>query len=1288
MRRLVLLTLSLLLVFFSGIVLSQDGDAEVAGTGTITPTPQIAFSIEGEIGRALPQKIVYDPQKERMAVVDAYNRLLLVNALDYSTLAVLHERGQYGDIAFSHDGRWLAVAYGITMELWDTDTQTLVGNLPDLGNARRLLGPMAFSSNDEILIFYGVYPAPRELRVTETDSITYPWVWHLPAARGEAESTLPNGLEAIQMVDYPNGFVLSPDDKIVAALPARLRVMDAFTLEPEYEIPTNRYEQDPLTVWFSLRDNSVYVRPVSSNTLLQVDTQRGVLVEIPLNLSLTQNDLDLIGGLEVGSLAQVIGGASSTVSIPLLEVLLGNYRHPDAYGARPLTITLVDLVLPPAAAQDNVLALLFVYDENADTGQFLFSRSGSVQQMTLSPDGSTLLVRRTEDDEYVITYDFASGRETSRFIPAQRGIGGYNRTAKNRVLAYDLSGAVVISDFQRLDAATNSILAEDLRYSRSFDRFFFSQDSRRVITLAGTEWREWDVETGAVLRREVVNLNGAIIATSADGYRYLTIYNDGNSAGAQVVDMNTNESYSVDFNRLPGSTVFDIYPNSSWTRFLVIYSENSYGPYYPGNQVAMYDYRNGLKWLIAGDDLPPIGQRLYGWVDEDTAFVYGQGRMSEVPGRVYGVDYALDGLPRCIVDAFPERAAVFSQLWERLVYYLRADELDGVTERLCGDVPDTAEEVEAMLVLTSTPERIVVTGAPTGPVPQCLLDRYPGEIEAYTDLWLSLTQDLSAEEAQEIAVMLCEGIGLIGEGGEFDPSQGITMFLDAETGERSSGDYQAPMVEERPLEPIYKLFEETEKRPLGTAILSPDNELVAASSMPGELVIYKLIVTYDSMMAQLTATAVIQLQEANLIKAQPSPSPTYNVIGTPRPTLTPTPEQTLYPRPGQSAFPNGSESTQICPAETLFSIDNPPMSYNASGRLHTEIQGDYLWSVDLQTGVRTEDPELLQCGRGIYCQFSPDHSWILAESYDSIFITRPDNSDPRTLWNLLTPNPPTPPPNEIYWSGNRTVEWFDSIPVTVPAPTPYTVYEQGYLRDVMNVFPDPNPWIPRITINELPAEYVSRQPGGPWAVAYTIYNTGVGPGFKYYLYHTETHIYQLFAQYNHENISVYWHPTGDRLFYSFLVQSGRPPIYQVAFPDVANQLVGFAPLGEWSNDGRYVAYRSESRAYPIGIWDSQTGDTRTYCLPETGARLYDGQFTWSPDNVYIALSAPLPKDESQEGVGQHTMILNVETGEVVDLTTGIVQILLWSQTPGTYGDGRIVSPTPTVTFTPSPTATP
>jgi WD40 repeat protein len=1286
LRLSVLIACLLILLASSLLVFSQDAPLTVSGTITATLAP--AFRIEGEIGRALPRKMVYDPLNERMAVVDAYNRLLLINALDYNTLHILHDRGEYGDIAFSRDGRWLAVAYGVTMELWDANAGTLVGSLPDLGNARRLIGPITFSSNDEVVIFYGIYPAPRELRLTETDDITYPWVWHLPAARGEAASTFPNGLEAVQMVDYANGFVLSPDDKIVAALPARLRVLDVFTLQPEYEIPTTRYEQDALTAWYSLLDNSLYVRPVTTNTLLQVDTQRGVLVEIPMNTPLTPSDLDLIGGIELGSIGQVIGAAASRDDNPLLGVFLGNnYRHPDLYGNKALTITLIDLVLPPAATRDNVLAVLYVYDEAEGTGTFIFGGRGTAQQMVLSPDRQNLLVRLYGSDENVVTFDVASGQELRRFIPSLRAIGGYSREGKNRVLAYDTSGAFIISDFERRRADTSTVEVEDLRYSRNFDRFFFSNDSRKIITLAGTEWREWDVETGEVLRRDLIYLNGQIVATSSDGYRYLTIYNSSYGAGAQVIDMNSGESYIASFSNIPGSSIIDIYANPSWTRFLVIYSENSYGPYYPGNQIAIYDYQDGLKTFIAGDDLPPVGQRLYGWVDDDTAYVYGQGRRDDIPSRIYDVDYAVNGLPRCVADAYPAQQGRFLQLWERLVYNLRADQLDGLSSTLCANLPSNATAVEANLILTATPQISLATGLPTGEVPQCLLDRYPGQAEEYSATWRSLVGGLSQEEAQELAVMLCDGIGVIDSGAAFDPSLGYTMFINASTGERASGDYQRPMVETRPLDPIYRLFEETEKRSLGTAILSPDEQLVAASSLPGELIIYRMLMPYRNLTAQLTATIAAELQAANLIKAQPTPSPTYNSIGTPRPTLTPTPEQTLYPRPQERAFSSTEGQVNFCPSEKLFTVDNLPVGYDAAGRIYAEVQGDYLWVVEPENGTRAEDQDILQCGRGVGCEFSPDHQWILAESYESIFIIRPDNSDPRVLWNLLTPNPPTPPPYDIYWSGNRAIEWQADIPVTVAAPTPYTTFRQAYIRDVLNVFPDPRPWVPEVSINELPTELITRQPGGSWAIVSTSYNTGLGQGYKYYLYDTNSDTYQMFAQSNYNTINVYWHPWGDRLFYNFPGED-RPPTYQVTFPDISHKFLGYAPSGSWSNDGRYIAYYTNSLSQPIGVWDSQTGQIRTYCLPETGARGYGGSFIWSPDNRYIALQAPLPKDESKEGVGQHTLILSVTTGEVVDLTTGLVQIIAWSQEPGTYGDGRVVTPTITVTMTPSLTATP
>ena len=151
MRRTYLPATVLFFLLTASLVLSQTDPAQTANA-SVTPTPQIAFSIEGEIGRALPRKIVYDPIHEQMAVVDAYNRLLLINAMDFSTRAVLHERGSYGDIAFSRDGRWLAVLYGLTVELWDTQTEQRVASLTrEIGAAKTLIGPLDFSSDNAVL---------------------------------------------------------------------------------------------------------------------------------------------------------------------------------------------------------------------------------------------------------------------------------------------------------------------------------------------------------------------------------------------------------------------------------------------------------------------------------------------------------------------------------------------------------------------------------------------------------------------------------------------------------------------------------------------------------------------------------------------------------------------------------------------------------------------------------------------------------------------------------------------------------------------------------------------------------------------------------------------------------------------------------------------------------------------------------------------------------------------------------------------------------------------------------
>jgi hypothetical protein len=455
---------------------------------------------------------------------------------------------------------------------------------------------------------------------------------------------------------------------------------------------------------------------------------------------------------------------------------------------------------------------------------------------------------------------------------------------------------------------------------------------------------------------------------------------------------------------------------------------------------------------------------------------------------------------------------------------------------------------------------------------------------------------------------------------------------------------------------------------------------VAASSLPGELIVYRLLTPYDSIMAELTATAVAQLATANLIQAQPSPSPTFNTIGTPRPTLTPTMALTQYPAPEARVFEIDPDVEQVCPYERLYSVANPPSAYRPTGRIYAPVMGDYLWAIEPEDGTRAEEPEIPQCGAGLNCQFSPDKQWILAQTYELIYIIRPDNSDSRILWDLKTPYPETPVPNDLHWSGNKDLEWEAYLELT-PEGGGDVYYEQAYARDTLNVFPDPKPWIPDLNVNELSTTLISRQPGGQWAVASTTYNTGLGTGYKYYLYDTETDEYQLFAESQYEEISIRWHPFGDRLFYNFPDPYFESPTYQVLFPEASNRFLGDSQGGTWSNDGRYTVTALDNAAYPISVWDSQTGNIRNYCLPETGARLYEGMFTWSPDSQYIALQTFLPKDEADEGVGQHTLILMLETGEVIDLTTGAGPIVAWAQEPGSYGDGSVVSPTPTPSTT-------
>src|SRR5688500_11623144 len=70
--------------------------AQVDTTAQPTPTldPIFTFPIAGEIGRALPRRLIYDPVGEQYAIVDAYNTLSLSDARTYRTRFTLEMQTQ------------------------------------------------------------------------------------------------------------------------------------------------------------------------------------------------------------------------------------------------------------------------------------------------------------------------------------------------------------------------------------------------------------------------------------------------------------------------------------------------------------------------------------------------------------------------------------------------------------------------------------------------------------------------------------------------------------------------------------------------------------------------------------------------------------------------------------------------------------------------------------------------------------------------------------------------------------------------------------------------------------------------------------------------------------------------------------------------------------------------------------------------------------------------------------------------------------------------------------------
>ncbi len=1273
MRRTYSLLLALVSLVVVGVVLGQ-------------ALPASAFELVQEIGERRPRGIIYDPNFDRFALVDPAGRLALVDAASFATQHILYENGLYNAYQFSPDGRWLVLAIETRLEVWDAQTGTLLTDLnPD--GALRVEGPLYFSEDGGLLCFNTQVRAPQELRRSENDTTNLPWIWDVRAALRERSSVLPGRVSAQPFFDYRNGFVFGAHGKIIAGLPERLQLLEltSDTISVIGDIPAPaRAEPDPVTVWFSLRDTQMYVLPNGENYLVQVNTEAGTLLDLPIGRDLRVGRFADLETIALSDQARIIGQPNSRESSALLRVLFGDDQYPRSFGYHPLTVTLVDILTPATPQAESWAMLVYIFDEQTGIGRLELIRPPDANQLALHPDGNLLLLRRYSGVGQIEVYNLDSGDLEMTYYPALPDFEG------NQLLAYNATGAVVISDWQRFDAADGAVLFENLERNYGYEQFFFSQDSRRLTTLNGSQWTVWDVATGQVVQRETVAVRGSILRTSPDNQRFLTVLSGDDprgSTGVEIYDLATQERRSVFFDELPDRSIIDIIPSPNWENYLVIYSVADFGPYAPGNEIAIYSMNAGRLWFLAGDDLPEPGARSYGWLDNERAYIYGERGGQQQPQRVYGLEFDANGLPACLVQAFPDEYPRWLDLWDRLVVTRSSTYLYRLTQRLCASLPASVEQVDALFNPTAVPTRPPVTATPSliAGVPVCLTERFPGEAQQYAEDWRALTEGLPPEQVAELEALLCESL----QGQESPPvnlnvavSNAQVVVLDIRTGSRELGTYiprragGSPYLFPPDIQPVLdEYFREFNSMPNGA--LSPDGTLFAIFTDTQHIRVYRLAIPYETIVAnqQATQTAAVQGFATDapqqVVRLQPTALPPFEPLGPPRPTLTPTVTPTSPPLAEQRVdLPEFGAVVEICPATTTFNISAPPPDYAPTGRLFvTHADSDVMWVLEPESGTLYLDETLPRCGISLSCNFSFDGNWILTDTGE-LAVSRPDGSARQVLFR----EEEREYGRSATWIGLHTLEY--SYLTFDPQRSINEIELVQRYDPAASEQPAPQePRFPRYDVNGLPTDVLAVQPGlsNRYALVSTSFNTGSGTGYRFYIYDSETGEALYFARFaDPRGVEAFWHPLGTLLFYRF---SGFEDWYVFDPALREHRLLGNLPNGQLSRDGRYwvssfalpfdAAQARLDAGQPVPglqIWDSATGLTRRYCFPGT-AGFGSTPLYWSPDNRYLAFRLELPQEAGGEVSRRRTYILDTASGYVTELTFDISGIVIWTQDP-------------------------
>jgi hypothetical protein len=1073
--------------------------------------------------------------------------------------------------------------------------------------------------------------------------------------------------------------LLMPNDLLFAALPDRVQIVDVFgeNYPVLVDIPTTRNERDPIDIWYSATDDLVYFRPKNSSDLLQIDTANAATFTISVGRELDYADLRQYQGLQLSNIARIIGQPNSQYSNSLLRFLLGE-NYLSNYGNHPLTVILIDM-LQPITEGEQQAALVYIFNDQTGRGTIEVLRPSQLHQWTLAPDGERLIARVEGDPQSVNMYNLTTGDLERTIVPSWRA-------APEEALGVNITGEEVVTRFHRYSLETGAVLWEDLSIGTRPQQYTFTENNT-LVTIFGDTWWEWDVRTGEPIRREPLVLRGDIWQTSPDARRFLTSLNaDNGDVIMELVEVGMDQVRRVQLAQVPNRSIAQIVPSPNWEYFLVVYSPYQYSLHFPGNEIAMYGLEEGLMWFIAGDDLPHYENRYYEWIDNQTIYIYSQySDGAPQPQRIYGLQYHASGLPQCLVDQFPDDYARWIDLWERLNYRLTAEALNRLTGRLCGVLPGTTEDVEAVFSPSPTPTRPPVVPTPNlvAGVPQCISEAFPGEALEYAEQWRALIDGRTPEEIAEMEILLCEGLrgGSAGVGYSPQPSTYSApqevMTIDIFSSVREIGSF-VPPVERRQLpqiEPVFNEFLRTERYGFDTysAVLSPDGQYLAFPDGEGFLDVFRLVRPYEDVVAEARATAAAGAPPtAQVISLAPTATQPFEVLGFPRPTFTPTVTPTSPPRADQPVeLAQMGQVEDVCASQNAFFTPQQPHSdYAASGRILVQLNRELhrennstLWILDPATGEVTLDDTLPcpDCLGGL----SPNQDWSLI-TRDGLRVVRPDGSDSVTLFGPYTPI------GSAYWLDEYTIEYSyeEYVPERSQSPITFTQRYNVETREFSEPFRSTG--IP--AINELPTDRVSEQPmGGTVYVLRTPFNSGSGTGYRYYLYDQADGWTEYFARLSETptEMTFVWHPRGRVLYYRY--PNDAENTWYVFDPTTRQHRVfGALPNGERSRNGQLVyqwitlpteeidARLEAGQPIPLlSVWNDETGLTRRYCIPQITRGSVSARLYWSPDGRYVAFQMPAPAERELEGNRDHTYILDLQTGSVTDFGFDIEEIVLW-----------------------------